>query len=220
MCSSTCRSARFKNPVRHSENPWVDDNARWSGRLTNSSVLLTVMMVTALSAAALAQIVATTTAAPGETRNAAVDAKAYESLAYGSHQKPVMAAPTAPTTTSTTTSPTLVAPPSVAPARAPAPATAPATAPVPASAVSGGYGCASALTYLQSHAAPGFMLECPGWADGHQAMTCDNVAGVCPGAKVIAISVPCAAAYMNEASNSWVIIGESNAAIDPYGYCH
>lgn len=64
------------------------------------------------------------------------------------------------------------------------------------------------------------MLECPGWADGHQAMTCDNVAGVCPGAKVIAISVPCAAAYMNEASNSWVIIGESNAAIDPYGYCH
>jgi hypothetical protein len=25
---------------------------------------------------------------------------------------------------------------------------------------------------------------------------------------------------MNEASNSWVILGDSNAVIDPYGYCH
>jgi len=51
-------------------------------------------------------------------------------------------------------------------------------------------------------------------------MTCIDVAGVCPDAKVIAISTPCPAAYMNEASNSWVIQGESSAAIDPYGYCH
>jgi hypothetical protein len=50
-------------------------------------------------------------------------------------------------------------------------------------------------------------------------MSCDDVAGVCPGAMVIAISTPCPAAYMNEASNSWVIIGDSHAALDPYGYC-
>ncbi len=87
-------------------------------------------------------------------------------------------------------------------------------------AVTSGYGCAPALAYLQAHSAPGFIFQCPGWADGHQAMSCIDVPGVCPGARVIAISTPCPAAYMNEASNSWVISGESNAAIDPYGYCH
>jgi hypothetical protein len=50
-------------------------------------------------------------------------------------------------------------------------------------------------------------------------MTCVNIAGVCPGAKLIAISIPCAAAYMNESSNSWVLSGKSDAPIDPYGYC-
>jgi hypothetical protein len=50
-------------------------------------------------------------------------------------------------------------------------------------------------------------------------MTCVNVAGVCPGEQVIAISDPCPAAYMNEASNSWVLLGESSASIDPYGSC-
>jgi len=83
-----------------------------------------------------------------------------------------------------------------------------------------GYGCASALAYLSAHAAPGFTFECPGYADGHQAMTCMNIQGLCPGADVIAIAVPCAAAYMNEASNSWVLTGKSDAPIDPYGYCH
>jgi hypothetical protein len=87
-------------------------------------------------------------------------------------------------------------------------------------AVPSGYGCGPALAYLQAHAAPGFAFECPGFAQGHQAMTCDNVAGVCPGAEVIVISTPCPAAYMNEASNSWVVLGESDAALDPYGYCH
>jgi hypothetical protein len=98
------------------------------------------------------------------------------------------------------------------PVKTPVPQTASASSP-------NGYGCASALSYLEVHAAPGFKFECPGWADGHQAMTCMNVAGVCPGANVIAISVPCAAAYMNEASNSWVLTGKSDAPIDPYGYC-
>lgn len=82
-----------------------------------------------------------------------------------------------------------------------------------------GYGCAAALAYLATHAAPGFHFECPGYADGHQAMTCMNVAGLCPGTKLIAINDPCPAAYMNEASNSWVLLGLRSAPIDPYGYC-
>jgi hypothetical protein len=81
------------------------------------------------------------------------------------------------------------------------------------------YGCGAALAYLQAHAAPGFKFECPGWADGEQAMTCINMAGICPGTMIITISTPCAAAYMNEASNSWVLTGKSDARIDPYGYC-
>ena len=50
-------------------------------------------------------------------------------------------------------------------------------------------------------------------------MTCWNVSGLCPGEKLIAIAVACPAAYMNEASNSWVVTGRSDAPIDPYGYC-
>ncbi len=82
-----------------------------------------------------------------------------------------------------------------------------------------GWGCGPALTYLSAHAAPGFRFECPGYADGRQAMTCWNVSGLCPGEKLIAIAVACPAAYMNEASNSWVVTGRSDAPIDPYGYC-
>jgi hypothetical protein len=129
---------------------------------------------------------------------------------------------TTPPTTTTTVPVTTTAAPHPAPPR-PVPAPPPTTSP-PASetaaATSEGYGCAAALAYLTAHAAPGFVFECPGYAEGHQAMTCVNVAGVCPGARVIAISVPCSAAYMNEASNSWVVLGESDAPIDPYGYCH
>ena len=33
-------------------------------------------------------------------------------------------------------------------------------------------------------------------------------------------AVPCAAAYMNEAHNSWIVSGLRSGAIDPYGYCH
>lgn len=83
-----------------------------------------------------------------------------------------------------------------------------------------GYGCADALAYLRTHAAPGFTFECPGYAFGHQAMTCYNNPPYCPeGVRIIAIAVPCAAAYMNEASNSWVLLGRRQAPIDPYGYC-
>ena len=84
-----------------------------------------------------------------------------------------------------------------------------------------GYGCSSALSYLAAHSAPGFQFVCrPGSALGHQAMTCIDVAGVCPGERLIAIANPCAAAYMNEASNSWVLLDLRSGPIDPYGYCH
>ena len=51
-------------------------------------------------------------------------------------------------------------------------------------------------------------------------MTCAFVAGYCPGRQVIAIAVPCPAAYMNEAENSWIVYGLRPGPIDPYGYCH
>lgn len=95
-----------------------------------------------------------------------------------------------------------------------APATA-ASAPSPS-----GYGCAAALAWLKTHSAPGFVFECPAAALGHQAMTCVNVAGVCPGERLITIAVPCRAAYMNEAHNSWIAVGLVRGSWDPYGYCH
>ena len=88
------------------------------------------------------------------------------------------------------------------------------------SASAAGYGCSDALAFLAGNSAPGFKFECPGYSLGHQAMTCINVAGVCPGEKLIVITIPCRAAYMNEASNSWVLSGLRSAPIDPYGYCH
>ena len=54
---------------------------------------------------------------------------------------------------------------------------------------------------------------------GREAMTCKNEPGMCPGQLVIAIADPCPAAYMNEASNSWVLMGASAASLDPYGAC-
>ena len=98
--------------------------------------------------------------------------------------------------------------------------TAPAAAPSKAAPSIATSGCAAALTYLASHSAPGFSFECPGYALGHQAMTCINVPGACPNAKLIVIAVACQASWMNEASNSWVLSGLASRPIDPYGYCH
>jgi hypothetical protein len=81
------------------------------------------------------------------------------------------------------------------------------------------WGCDAALAYLSAYAAPGFSFECPGFAEGHEGMTCMNEPGVCPGENLIAINNPCPQAYMNEASNSWVAVGLSDAPIDPYGSC-
>jgi hypothetical protein len=81
------------------------------------------------------------------------------------------------------------------------------------------YGCGPALTYLAARAAPGFRFVCPGYALGHQGFTCLNIADVCPDDALIVISDPCPAAYMNEASNSWVVKGWSTAPFDPFGAC-
>jgi len=115
------------------------------------------------------------------------------------------------------------APPVATPVSAPAPAPAPPPAPtvpaLPARGEATAYGCAAALAYLTAYSAPGFTFECPGYALGHEAMTCINEPGACPGESLIAIADPCAHAYMNEASNSWVLTGQSSAPIDPYGAC-
>jgi hypothetical protein len=50
-------------------------------------------------------------------------------------------------------------------------------------------------------------------------MTCINVPGVCPGSRLITLDTVCPASYENEASNSWVLIGQSKAPIDPFGHC-
>jgi hypothetical protein len=80
------------------------------------------------------------------------------------------------------------------------------------------WGCGAAVAYLQAYAAKGFTLQCPGYADGREAMTCWNTSS-CPGSAVIAIADACPEAYMNEASNSLVMTGAAEAPIDPYGPC-
>jgi hypothetical protein len=157
----------------------------------------------------------------------------------------------APTTTTTSTSTTTTtAPPATtttttsAPAPTPAPSPAPAVlaatpppAPVapalPAYGHATVWGCTAALAYLQAYAAPGFALDCPGYAEGHEAMTClhgtPQYPDACPGGPTIAISDACPQAYMNESANSWYLTGQlsteqakfgvSYAEIDPFGAC-
>ena len=140
--------------------------------------------------------------------------------------------PTTTTTTSTTTTTTTTTlppapppapaptpPPASTPAPAPPPPPPPAPAALPARGAATASGCTAALAYLAAYSAPGFAFQCPGYALGHEAMTCINEPGACPGEDLIAIADPCAHAYMNEASNSWVLTGKSTAPIDPYGPC-
>ena len=118
---------------------------------------------------------------------------------------------TAPTTTTTTTSTTTTTQP---------PPQSIVTAPPAPAASNPGFGCQEALAYLSTHAAPGFVSTCPHDADGHQATTvCDGAPKCQPGTMFIYIADPCPAAYMNEASNSYVLIGQSNSPWDPFGYC-
>ncbi len=120
----------------------------------------------------------------------------------------------------TTTTTTTTVPPAPPPTPVPAAATASAPAPsdpgvVPPVGQASAWGCAAALAYLQTYAAQGFALECPGYAEGREAMTCMNRTGACPGTSVIAIADPCPQAYMNEASNSYVITGSGRHADRP-----
>jgi hypothetical protein len=144
---------------------------------------------------------------------------------------------TAPPATTTTTPPAATPPPpavlastAVTPTPAPTPPPPPA---VPAYGQATVWGCAAALAYLSAYAAPGFALDCPGYAEGHEAMTClyDTPAypDACPSGPTIAISDPCPQAYMNETANSWNLTGQlsveqqkfgvSYAEIDPFGAC-
>jgi len=118
----------------------------------------------------------------------------------------------------------------VAPA---APAPAPAPPAVPAYGGATAWGCSAALAYLQAYAAPGFALNCPGYAEGHEAMTClhgtPQYPDACPNGPTIAISDACPQAYMNESANSWLLTGQlateqqkfgvSYDSIDPFGAC-
>jgi len=82
------------------------------------------------------------------------------------------------------------------------------------------WGCAAAIAYLNAYAAPGFSIQCPGDAGGHQATTtCVTGFRLCGLGASIVIADPCPAAYMNEASNSWVLIGVWRVPIDPFGSC-
>jgi hypothetical protein len=148
---------------------------------------------------------------------------------------------TSTTTTTTTTTPTTAPPPAPTPAvLAAAPVTPPpAPPPPPAAPALPAYGhatvwsCAAALAYLQAYAAPGFALDCPGYAEGHEAMTClhgtPQYPDACPNGPTIAISDACPQAYMNESANSWYLTGQlsveqqkfgvSYATIDPFGAC-
>ena len=179
---------------------------------------------------------------------AAVSSPDYQAQQSGGMQL-VRAVATTTTTNTTipTTVPAVLAATPAAPAAAPPPPAAPSPVPAPpppapslspAPAVPSfghatAWGCAAALAYLQTYAAPGFALDCPGYAEGHEAMTClydtPQFPDACPNGPTIAISDPCPEAYMNESANSWYMtgqlsteqqkFGESFASIDPFGAC-
>ena len=114
----------------------------------------------------------------------------------------------ASSSTTTSTTATTAPPPSVA-------AAPPAAVPVSRPAVS--TTCADALAYLAAHQAPGFTASCAdGSAFGHLGVTCVNQAGMCEGQRYIHIACPAPFVYMNEAHNSWTLIG-ARTGIDPYG---
>ena len=129
--------------------------------------------------------------------------------------------------------------PAPTPASTPAPVVLAATPPAPATPVLPAigqatvWGCSAALAYLSAYAAPGFTLDCPGYAEGHEAMTCihgtPEYPDACLNGPTIALSDPCPQAYMNESANSWSLTGQlsveqakfgvSYANIDPFGAC-
>lgn len=170
-------------------------------------------------------------ASPTVVTNATRPAAPHPSARATAVQKPAAAKKPAAVKKAAAVKPTVAksaAPVHVAaPARVVHPAAAPVVhqvfTPAPTRTVAptpGANSCATAVAYLSAHAAPGFRFQCPGYALGHQAMTCINEPGICAGEKIIVLNVVCPASYMNEASNSWVLMGLAHAPIDPYGYCH
>jgi hypothetical protein len=128
-----------------------------------------------------------------------------------------------PSSTEPAAAPTPAAPTPAAPTATPqavVPAPAPFSGAVPPFGKAWAWGCAAAVAYLNAYAAPGFTISCPGNAGGHQAATtCISGYSLCSDGRSIVIADPCPAAYMNEASNSWVLLGLLDAPIDPYGSC-
>jgi hypothetical protein len=178
--------------------------------------------------------------------NSALQSQGTARLARLAASDPV----TSTTSTTSTTTTTTTAPPAPAQAGAPAPTSAPAattpaatpapptpvpasTPAVPAIGQATAWGCTAALAYLQTYAAPGFAFACPGYAEGHEAMTCvhdtPQYPDACPNGPTIAIADACPQAYMNESANSWYLtdqvateqarFGASYAWIDPFGAC-
>jgi hypothetical protein len=140
---------------------------------------------------------------------------------------------TTSTTTTTTTSTTAPAPAPVQAVLAATPPPAPAAPALPSYGHATVSGCTAALAYLQAYAAPGFALDCPGYAEGHEAMTCihgtPQYPDACLNGPEIAISDACPQAYMNESANSWLLTGQTATeqakfgvaygSIDPFGAC-
>jgi hypothetical protein len=123
------------------------------------------------------------------------------------------AATTFPSRTSTTTTsrPAPAPPPVTVAAPPPAPALPPVTTPAPEG------DCGAALAYLAAHEAPGFVATCgPGTAFGHYGVACWNAVDCPDGQKIIHIACPLPFVYMNEAHNSWTLVG-GGSGIDPHG---
>jgi hypothetical protein len=106
-----------------------------------------------------------------------------------------------PVGTSTAARPSVTAtsgPPSI-PVSAPAAAAAPPASP-----------CAASIAAVEGRGlfpAPGFVVVCPGYALGHEGMTCLNVAGICPGGREIVIHDPQPYVVANEFENSRILSG-------------
>ena len=121
---------------------------------------------------------------------------------------------TAPATTPSTT--TTAPPPPIVPTSVPAPPP-PPPPPPPTTVPAPAGGCGEALAYLAAHQAPGFVATCgPGTAFGHYGVACWNSV-YCPGGqKIVRIACPLPFVYMNEAHNSWTLVG-MGSGIDPHG---
>lgn len=147
-------------------------------------------------------------AAPNRTASRSIAPRRAEVLGEQVTRDPGSSPSTTPT------SPTTLAAALVAPAVPPVAETPPVLASRPPTLTTT---CADALAYLAAHQAPGFDSACAaGSALGHLGFTCVDQPGMCAGTRIIRIACPAPFVYMNEAHNSWVLIG-ARTGIDPYG---